>query len=196
MALAAWAAAVAVALPLLSGCSQTPREGRPLSEPAEADPEKVTESSTPSQTAPPGSTEEIRPLVKSKEEWKKILSNQEYNVLFEEGTEAAGTSSLNQEKRDGTFICAACYLPLFESSKKYESGTGWPSFFDVMPGHVGTKQDHKLVYARTEYHCIRCGGHQGHVFEDGPPPTGLRYCNNGVALRFIPKNEALPELRT
>jgi peptide-methionine (R)-S-oxide reductase len=134
--------------------------------------------------------------VKSKEEWKKLLGNQEYNVLFEEGTEAAGTSPLNLEKREGTFLCAACNLPLFESSKKFESGTGWPSFFDVIPGHIGTKQDHKLVYARTEYHCIRCGGHQGHVFEDGPPPTGLRYCNNGVALRFVPKNEPLPELRT
>jgi peptide-methionine (R)-S-oxide reductase len=193
MAVSVWIPALSFLL--LSGCSQTPREGRPLSEPADADAEKVTESSQSSQAVPPGSNE-IRPLVKSKEEWKKLLSNQEYNVLFEEGTERAGTSPLNQEKREGTFICAACYLPLFESSKKYESGTGWPSFFDVIPGRLGTKQDHKLVYSRTEYHCIRCGGHQGHVFEDGPPPTGLRYCNNGVALRFIPKNETMPELRT
>ena len=177
---------------LISGCGKPPRQDQPLSEPAE----NTAESSTPSSPEAISPEGTIPPLVKSKEEWKKLLGDQEYEVLFEEGTERAGTSPLNQEKREGTFVCAACFLPLFESSTKYESGTGWPSFFDKISGHLGTKQDNKLMYARTEYHCIRCGGHQGHVFEDGPPPTGLRYCNNGVALRFVPKNENLPELRT
>jgi peptide-methionine (R)-S-oxide reductase len=133
--------------------------------------------------------------VKSKDEWKKLLGKAEYDVLFEGGTELAGSSPLNKEKRAGTFLCAACFLPLFESTTKYESGTGWPSFYDAIPGRLGTKEDRQLMYVRTEYHCIRCSGHQGHVFEDGPPPTGLRYCNNGLALRFIPEGEPLPELR-
>ncbi len=138
----------------------------------------------------------LGPLVKPKSEWKILLPAMSYRVLFEEDTERAGTSPLNKEKRAGTFVCAACYLPLFSSETKYESGTGWPSFFDVLPGAVGTKKDRKLIWPRTEYHCVRCGGHQGHVFDDGPKPTGLRYCNNGVALRFVPKEEPLPELRT
>lgn len=138
----------------------------------------------------------VDPLVKPKSEWKTLLSAMSYWVLFEEGTERPGTSPLNNEKRAGTYVCAACYLPLFSSETKYDSGTGWPSFFDTLPGAVGTKEDRKLFVARTEYHCIRCGGHQGHVFEDGPKPTGLRYCNNGVALRFVPKEEKLPALRT
>ena len=117
-------------------------------------------------------------------------------MLFKEATEPAGTSSLNQEKREGTFICAACYLPLFESSAKYESGTGWPSFFQPVLGHLETKTDFKLILPRTEYHCARCGGHQGHVFKDGPQPTGQRYCNNGVALRFVPAGEDLPSIRS
>ena len=107
-------------------------------------------------------------------------------MLREEGTERAGTSELNNEKREGTFVCAGCALPLFKSETKYESGTGWPSFFQPIEGAVDTKVDRKLFIARTEYHCSRCGGHQGHVFKDGPKPTGLRYCNNGVALDFIP----------
>jgi peptide-methionine (R)-S-oxide reductase len=135
-------------------------------------------------------------LKKSKSEWKKLLPEQSYEVLFEEATEPAGSSPLNNEKRAGTYVCAACYLPLFKSEHKYESGTGWPSFFDVVPAAVGKKRDFSMIWPRTEYHCARCGGHQGHVFDDGPKPTGLRYCNNGVALRFVPSTEKLPELRT
>jgi len=127
------------------------------------------------------------PLQRSNEEWKKALTPQQYNVLREEGTERPGTSPLNGEKRPGVFVCAGCSLPLFTSAMKYESGTGWPSFFTLIPGVFATKTDRVLIYPRTEYHCIRCGGHHGHLFDDGPKPTGLRYCNNGVALRFIPK---------
>ena len=119
-------------------------------------------------------------------EWKGRLTDMEFYVLREEGTERAGTSPLDNEKREGTFVCKGCALPLFTSDMKFNSGTGWPSFYDVIPNAVGTKVDRKLFMARTEYHCIRCGGHQGHVFKDGPRPTGLRYCNNGVALDFIP----------
>jgi peptide-methionine (R)-S-oxide reductase len=137
-----------------------------------------------------------QPLRKSKSEWASLLTPASYRVLFEEGTERPGSSPLNHEKRDGTFVCAACNLPLFDSATKYDSGTGWPSFWQVLPGAVGTKDDFALFLRRTEYHCSRCGGHQGHLFDDGPPPTGRRYCNNGVALRFVPRAEKLPELRT
>lgn len=141
-------------------------------------------------------TADFTPLKKSKAEWKKLLAPAAYAVLFEEDTERPGTSALNAEKRPGAFICAACYLPLFDAKAKYESGTGWPSFFEALPGRVATKTDYLLVFPRTEYHCARCGGHQGHVFEDGPKPTGLRYCNNGLALQFVPQGSALPALRS
>ena len=126
-------------------------------------------------------------IVRSEEEWRRLLNDAQFKVLREEGTERPWTSPLNDEKRPGTYVCAGCELPLFVSEQKFDSGTGWPSFFDVLEGAVGTKRDYKLLLPRTEYHCSRCGGHQGHVFKDGPPPTGLRYCNNGVALKFIPR---------
>ncbi|HEY2337472.1 MAG TPA: peptide-methionine (R)-S-oxide reductase MsrB [Burkholderiales bacterium] len=135
-------------------------------------------------TAVPSAAE---PLTLSKEEWRKRLPGQSYAVLREEDTERAGTSPLNNEKRPGVFVCAGCGLPLFTSEMKFESGTGWPSFFTSIPDAFQTKKDRLLIYTRTEYHCARCGGHHGHLFDDGPAPTGQRWCNNGVALKFIPK---------
>jgi peptide-methionine (R)-S-oxide reductase len=119
-------------------------------------------------------------------EWKRRLSPAAYRVLRHEATERAGTSPLDKERREGVFVCAGCELPLFRSTWKFDSGTGWPSFHTVIKGAVATKTDFKIGVPRTEYHCARCLGHQGHVFKDGPRPTGLRYCNNGVALKFIP----------
>jgi peptide-methionine (R)-S-oxide reductase len=128
------------------------------------------------------------PLRRSNEEWKRLLTPAQYKILREEGTERAFTSPLNDEKRPGVYVCAGCSLPLFTSAMKFDSRTGWPSFFVTIPGAFATKKDNFLIYTRTEYHCMRCGGHHGHVFDDGPPPTGQRWCNNGVALRFIPKS--------
>jgi peptide-methionine (R)-S-oxide reductase len=132
----------------------------------------------------------VEPLHKSESDWKQTLDAAQFNVLRQEGTERPFSSALNDEKRPGIFVCAGCTLPLFSSAMKFDSGTGWPSFFTLIPDHLGTQQDYKLIVPRTEYHCVRCGGHQGHVFDDGPQPTGLRYCNNGVALRFIPLHRA------
>jgi peptide-methionine (R)-S-oxide reductase len=146
------------------------------------------------QSGAPGQT--IERLDKPKSEWRKLLTREQYAVLFEEDTEPAFSSPLNNEKREGTYLCAACYLPLFSSKTKFDSGTGWPSFYEPMSGRLGTKRDFKLILPRTEYHCVRCGGHQGHVFDDGPPPTRQRWCNNGLALKFVPAGERLPPLRT
>lgn len=166
-----------VTLPLVSSCSRELVAEKQGSNTIKIDPITVT------------------PLEKSREEWRALLSPEAYRVLFKEGTEPPGSSPLNKEYREGTYICAACYLPLFESQHKYDSSTGWPSFTQPISGHIGTKRDFKLILPRTEYHCARCGGHQGHIFTDGPPPRGERWCNNGLALRFIPKDEPLPELR-
>jgi peptide-methionine (R)-S-oxide reductase len=136
------------------------------------------------------------PLKKTEAQWREIVSAAAYRVLFEHGTERAGSSPLDGEKRAGTFVCAACNLPLFDAAHKYNSGTGWPSFFQALPNAIGTSTDFKLILPRTEYHCARCGGHQGHVFDDGPKPSGKRYCNNGVALAFVAKDQPLPALRT
>ena len=138
----------------------------------------------------------VTPLLKSKEAWRALLPADRYAILFEEDTEPARSSPLDKEKRNGTFICAACLLPLFSSEYKYDSGTGWPSFWQALPDAVATKLDFKLIWPRTEYHCVRCGGHQGHIFDDGPKPAGLRYCNNGLALEFVPEGSPLPVLRT
>ena len=128
----------------------------------------------------------IEKLELSDSEWQARLSQEEYYILRKEGTERPGTSILNEEKRKGTYHCVGCEQPLFSSDMKFDSGTGWPSFFDYLPNALEFKTDFKLVIPRKEYHCSRCGGHHGHVFKDGPEPTGLRYCNNGLVLNFIP----------
>lgn len=167
---------VLVAWPLLPSCS------------------RATETQSVPVSATDGSA--IRPLNKPHEEWRGMVSAAAFAVLFNDDTERAGSSPLNDEKRAGTYICAACHLPLFSSEYKFESGTGWPSFTQPIEGHIATSKDYKLVWPRTEYHCVRCGGHQGHVFDDGPKPRGERWCNNGVALAFVPKSQTLPALRS
>ena len=130
---------------------------------------------------------EIKKVIKSNKEWKKILTADQYYILRQEGTEHPYTSALDNEKRQGEYLCAGCKTALFNSKMKYDSGTGWPSFFEHYPNVIATKLDFKLLLPRTEYHCAVCEGHQGHVFNDGPPPIGKRYCNNGAGLTFAPK---------
>jgi peptide-methionine (R)-S-oxide reductase len=136
------------------------------------------------------------PVRRTEAEWRALLSPSAYAVLFEEWTEAPGSSALTNEHRAGIYLCAACLVPLFRSELKYDSGTGWPTFSGPLDQRIGFKLDVQLIQPRTEYHCLRCGGHQGHVFEDGPPPSGQRYCNNGLALRFVAAGEAMPEPRS
>jgi peptide-methionine (R)-S-oxide reductase len=138
-------------------------------------------SPAPAPAAPAG----VERLQLSDAEWKKRLTPAQYHVLRREGTEAPFSSPLNAEKRRGRYLCAGCDHPLFTAEMKFDSGTGWPSFFTTLPAAFETSTDYKLILPRTEYHCARCGGHHGHVFDDGPPPTGKRYCNNGVALKFV-----------
>ncbi|MFQ5519382.1 MAG: peptide-methionine (R)-S-oxide reductase MsrB [Mariprofundus sp.] len=127
----------------------------------------------------------IEKIHKSESEWRQILSPEQFHVLRREGTERPFSSPLNKQYDDGIYVCAACALPLFESANKFDSGTGWPSFHTAIEGHTETRRDFKMILPRTEYHCARCGGHQGHVFNDGPQPSGQRWCNNGVALKLI-----------
>ena len=144
-----------------------------------------------------GNSLDWTPLELSEERWREILAPEAFRVLRKEGTERAGSSPLDGVYEAGPYVCAGCNLPLFSSEHKFDSGTGWPSFWRPLhDAHIGTKRDFKLIWPRTEYHCARCGGHQGHVFDDGPRPTGQRWCNNGVALRFIAEGEPLPALRT
>ena len=145
------------------------------------------------QTEPPA---DFPSLTLSTSQWRTLLEPARFQVLFEEATERPFSSELEKEKRPGTFVCAACLLPLFDAAHKFDSGTGWPSFTQPIPGHIAKKRDFKLLLQRTEYHCARCTGHQGHVFDDGPAPRGERWCNNGLALIFVPRDEALPALRT
>ncbi len=152
-----------------------------------------------SQSVPPAAqlrpSPKIVPLKKTDAQWRALLPAAAFNVLFQDGTERAFTSSLNDEHRPGTFVCAACLLPVFEAAHKFDSGTGWPSFTQPVVGDIGIRSDRKMIVQRTECHCARCGGHLGHVFQDGPSPRGERWCINGVALNFVPNGTPLPALR-
>ena len=134
------------------------------------------------------------PLTKTRTQWRALLPPDRYAVLVEEDTERPFSSPLDREKRAGTFVCAACRLPLFLSRDKFDSGTGWPSFMRAIPQRTATRRDLSMILPRLEYHCARCGGHQGHIFDDGPQPTGQRFCNNGLALEFVLSTAKLPPL--
>lgn len=134
----------------------------------------------------PDTAAETAPFELSDAQWRERLTPAQFRILRKEGTERPWTSDLLKEKRSGIYHCVGCDQALFDSATKYDSRTGWPSFFNALEGAIGTRRDFKLVLPRTEYHCARCGGHHGHVFDDGPEPTGLRYCNNGAVLRFVP----------
>lgn len=183
VSLGAGGAAYLVARPTFAQIMKTPASARPLEQirtdwkslaPANA---SIVITATP-------------PAKRTSAEWKKSLGREAFHVLRDEGTEPPGSSPHNNEKRRGIYACAGCGLALFTSEMKFNSGTGWPSFFTSIPGHLATKRDFKLILPRTEYHCIRCEGHHGHLFNDGPKPTGERWCNNGVALRFVPSEAA------
>lgn len=172
---------VAFLFPLVSACSRSGAGQK--------------SSLTPNNSQEAVSTMSFSPLNKSKEEWQAILEPDRYQILFKAATERAGSSPLDKVYDEGTYVCAACKLPLFSSDDKFDSGTGWPSFTKpIIEENIGKTTDYKLIYPRTEYHCGRCGGHQGHVFKDGPKPRGERWCNNGLALNFIAKGDDLPEL--
>ncbi len=151
-----------------------------------------TRASTP---PAPSSSATVAALGLPAQFWRDKVSPEAFKVLFEHATEPSGSSPLDSEKRSGTFVCAACYSPLFLSAQKFDSGTGWPSFTHAIVGRTATQSDYRMLLPRTEYHCARCGGHQGHIFDDGPKPLGTRWCNNGLALSFVAQNDALPTLR-
>ncbi|MDZ4806334.1 MAG: peptide-methionine (S)-S-oxide reductase MsrA [Candidatus Eisenbacteria bacterium] len=180
----AWLIGLTLPALLLMACGATPRNSTRADTPPTVGPHAAAWDMT-----------AVSPLAVTPDFWRDKVSPEARRVLFEDGTERAFTSPLNDEHRAGTFVCAACYLPVFSSKSKFDSGTGWPSFFEPIPGRLGLRQDTKMIVPRTEYHCVRCGGHMGHLFDDGPPPTGQRWCNNGVSLRFVPGEEELPELR-
>ena len=184
--------AALAALPLLPACSQASPGTNAASATAQG---SAAAKSAAGSSGANQSMGEVKMLDVPHSYWRDKVSPAAYEVLFDEDTEAAFSSPLDKEKRDGTFVCAACQLPLFDSTTKFDSGTGWPSFTRPIAGRMGTKRDFKLIWPRTEYHCARCSGHQGHVFDDGPAPRGERWCNNGLALAFVPQGQPLPALR-